>query len=107
MTNKFCFEALDKSLKDIIGNDNVVCQKNFGGKVVVFGGDFKQILRVVPRGTRFGIVHSTINTSYIWDHCKILTLIKNMCLETRSNSTHVNEIQKFSKWILEVGDGNI
>jgi ATP-dependent DNA helicase PIF1 len=35
----------------------------FGGKVVVFGGDFRQILPVVPRGTRSDIVHSSINAS--------------------------------------------
>ncbi|KAF1881998.1 hypothetical protein Lal_00038642, partial [Lupinus albus] len=49
----------------------------FGGKVVVFGGDFQQILRVVPRGCRLDIVHVTINSSYLWHQCKILTLSKN------------------------------
>ena len=27
MSNKLCFEAFDKSLKDIMGNDNFACQK--------------------------------------------------------------------------------
>ncbi|KAL3038294.1 hypothetical protein AAZX31_01G123700 [Glycine max] len=45
MCHKFAFEALDKSLKDIM-------QKNlpFGGKIMVFGGDFRQILPIVPKG---------------------------------------------------------
>jgi ATP-dependent DNA helicase PIF1 len=46
----------------------------FGGKVIVFGGNFRQILPVVPRGSRSDIVHSTINASKIWNHCKVLTL---------------------------------
>ncbi|KAF1869399.1 hypothetical protein Lal_00045262 [Lupinus albus] len=49
MKHKFCFEALDKSLADRMGttsNDSIL----FGGIVVVFGGDFTQILPVVPRG---------------------------------------------------------
>lgn len=33
MTNKFYFESLDKYLKDIMGNENVACQKIFGGKI--------------------------------------------------------------------------
>ncbi|XP_058784650.1 ATP-dependent DNA helicase pfh1-like [Vicia villosa] len=65
MASKFCFEALDKTLKDVMssyGNSEEI----FGGKVVVFGGDFRQILPVIPRGSRSDIVHSTINASYIW-----------------------------------------
>lgn len=65
MASKFCFDSLDKYLKDIIGHDLVASKKFFGGKVMVFGGYFKQILPVVPRGTRPDIVHSTINASYI------------------------------------------
>ncbi|KAH1053406.1 hypothetical protein GYH30_022612 [Glycine max] len=63
MCHKFSYEALDKSLKDIMYND-----RPFGGKVIVFGGDFRQILPVVPRGNRSDIVHASLNASYIWDH---------------------------------------
>ncbi|KAF1892832.1 hypothetical protein Lal_00035476 [Lupinus albus] len=47
MSHKFCFEALDKSLGDIMStttNDSLI----FAGKVVVFGGDFRQILLELP-----------------------------------------------------------
>ncbi|KAL2990436.1 hypothetical protein AAZX31_11G201000 [Glycine max] len=77
MAHKFCFEALDHSLRDIIkhnSKDNTI----FGGKVMVFGGDFRQILPVIPRGSRSDIVNATINSSYLWDHCQILRLTKNM-----------------------------
>ncbi|XP_058761557.1 uncharacterized protein LOC131634946 [Vicia villosa] len=49
MANKCCFEALDKSLKDIMGTAEKPCEQIFGGKIVVFGGDFRQILLVVSR----------------------------------------------------------
>ncbi|RZB70450.1 ATP-dependent DNA helicase pif1 [Glycine soja] len=62
MCHKFSFEALDKILKDIMHND-----RPFGGKVIVFGGDFQQILPVVPRGSRSDIVHASLNASYIWN----------------------------------------
>ncbi|XP_058725616.1 uncharacterized protein LOC131596898 [Vicia villosa] len=107
MANKCCFESLDKSLKDIMGTAENPCKKIFGGKVVVFGGDFRQILPVVPRGTRSDIVHSTINASYIWEHCKVLTLTKNMRLVSGSISNNAEEIESFSKWILDVGDGKL
>ncbi|XP_039683008.1 uncharacterized protein [Medicago truncatula] len=39
MAHRFCFEALDRTLRDIMSSDKI-----FGGKVVVFGGDCRQIL---------------------------------------------------------------
>jgi ATP-dependent DNA helicase PIF1 len=103
MAHRFCFEALDKSLKDVMSsykNSETV----FGGKVVVFGGDFRQILPVVPRGSRSDIVHASISSSKIWDHCKVLTLTKNMRLQ---NSGDPVELKKFSDWILKVGEGRL
>jgi ATP-dependent DNA helicase PIF1 len=43
MTKKQSIEMLDRSLQDIMG-----CELPFGGKVMVFGGDFRQVLLVVP-----------------------------------------------------------
>ena len=64
MAHKFCFEALDQSLRDIITNKSSSNQI-FGGKVIVFGGDFRQILPVIPRGSRSDIINATINSSYL------------------------------------------
>ena len=50
MAHKFCFEALDKSLRDIMGLGNE-SSTIFGGKVIVFGGDFRQMLPFIPRGS--------------------------------------------------------
>lgn len=53
MANRNCFEALDKSLRDILRfNTQNSDQKPFGGMTVVLGGDFRQILPVVPKGRR-------------------------------------------------------
>ncbi|KAF8048405.1 hypothetical protein N665_2526s0001 [Sinapis alba] len=77
MMSKHCFEALDRSLCDIMKTTD---GRPFGGKVVVFGGDFRQILPVIPRGNRADIVMATLNSSYLWKHCKLLQLTKNMRL---------------------------
>ncbi|XP_019425033.1 PREDICTED: uncharacterized protein LOC109333904 [Lupinus angustifolius] len=106
MTHKFCFEALDKTLTDIMSykhNDN----SSFGGKVIIFGGDFRQILPVIPRGSRSNIINATINASYIWDNCHVLTLTKNMCLQNSSDTTNEIQTKEFAKWILDVGDGKL
>ncbi|XP_057444045.1 uncharacterized protein LOC130736220 [Lotus japonicus] len=83
MLNKNCFQALDRTLRDIMRQeDESNMDKPFGGKVVVLGGDFRQILPVIPKGGRQGIVSATVNSSDLWKYCKFLKLTKNMRLRT-------------------------
>lgn len=62
VVHKHCFEALDRSLREIMGN-HLNSESIFDGKVMVFGGDFRQMLPIVPRGTRSDIVHNSLNAS--------------------------------------------
>ena len=48
MTKRQAVEALDNNMRDIMGRRD----RPFGGKTVVFGGDFRQVLPVVRRGSR-------------------------------------------------------
>ncbi|XP_056849793.1 uncharacterized protein LOC108841698 [Raphanus sativus] len=105
MMSRYCFEALDRSLNDIIGKQS---DKPFGGKVVVFGGDFRQVLPVINGGSRAEIVMSSMNSSYLWKHCKVLKLTKNMRLSSGGlSTTDANDLKEFSEWILKVGDGTL
>lgn len=106
MAHKYCFEALDRSLRDIMSCENKQ-HLPFGGKTIVFGGDFRQILPVIPRGSRSDIVHATINASYLWDYCEVLTLSKNMRLQHSAGNSTNESLEAFSKWILDVGDGKL
>ncbi|CAA7035449.1 unnamed protein product [Microthlaspi erraticum] len=102
MMSKFCYETLDRSLHDITKKDMI-----FGGKVVVFGGDFRQILPVVVDGGREETVLTSLNSSYLWKDCKVMELTKNMRLEGRDDPNRVRELAEFSKFILDIGDGKI
>jgi len=107
MAHKFCFEALDRTLNDIMRKENK-SNSVFGGKVIVSGGDFRQILHVIPRGNKSDIVHATINASYLWDQCQILTLTKNMrLLQNGLQKSNARQIQEFSEWIVKLGDGKL
>ena len=48
MTKRQSVEALDNSLLDIMDQ----LELPFGGKTVVFGGDFRHVLPIVRRGSR-------------------------------------------------------
>ncbi|KAL0400295.1 UNVERIFIED_CONTAM: Replication protein A DNA-binding subunit C [Sesamum radiatum] len=96
--------------QDIIGyTDPAAKQKVFGGKTIVLGGDFRQILPVVVRGGREDIVASSINRSKdIWQDCKVLELTTNMRLHHSSlDPTEVETMRNFGKWVLELGDGKL
>ena len=43
MTNRRAFEALDRTLRDLTGNDH-----STGGIYTLLCGDFRQILPVIP-----------------------------------------------------------
>ncbi|KAL4395534.1 hypothetical protein AHAS_Ahas01G0001500 [Arachis hypogaea] len=104
MISKYCYEALDKCLRDILRcSDSYNAHLSFGGKVVVFGGDFRQILPVIPRGSRQDIIQSSINSSYLWHNCKILKLTKNMRLSLGENN-NIQELRNFAEWLLKIGD---
>ncbi|XP_045821889.1 uncharacterized protein LOC123914761 [Trifolium pratense] len=108
MINKLAFEAFDRTLKDLMSD---IDMKNanllFGGKTVVLGGDFRQILPVVPKGNRADIVHATINSSYLWRSCRVLRLLINMRLQYSSIQVENESVINFAKWILDIGDGKI
>ncbi|XP_015934884.1 uncharacterized protein LOC107460965 [Arachis duranensis] len=98
MVSRYCYEALDKFLGDIM-RCSPTYRKDlpFGGKVVVLGGDFRQILPDIPRGSRQDIVHSTVNSSYLWKFCQVLKLTKNMRLSVGTTALDQDETEQFGE----------
>lgn len=47
MSDRRCFESLDRSLKDVLENNKC----HFGGMSMLLGGDFRQTLPVQPKNT--------------------------------------------------------
>ena len=43
------------------------CDLPFGGKFIVLGGDFRQILLVIPGGDSAIVINATNNSSHLWD----------------------------------------
>jgi hypothetical protein len=108
MNSKYVFKAVDKTLKDILSvSARYNESKPFGGKTVLLGGDFHQILPVIPKGWRADIVHLSLNHSKLWRHCEVLTLLKNMRLKQSHefDDAETEEYAIFANWLLRIGDG--
>jgi hypothetical protein len=109
MTHRHYFQALDRTLRDILFEEqpgNIIIQ--FGGKLVVLGGDFRQILPVVCKGSRSADVNAFVTRSKLWQHISVLKLRVNMRLHDPSlDAAQWAEIEQFADWILSIGDGMI
>lgn len=108
MQHRYSFECLDRSLRDLmkyVHPDRFHIP--FGGICVVFGGDFRQILPVIPDASRADVVSSCLKNSKLWSVCKLYTLKQNMRLKKATNSKEIMRLQNFADWVLAVGDGNI
>ncbi|XP_042961367.1 ATP-dependent DNA helicase PIF2-like [Carya illinoinensis] len=92
MSTKHSIEALDKMLQDINDTD-----LPFGGKVIVFGGDFQQVLPVIRNSTKEQQIDSSLASSYLWSIFKKIKLTKNMRARLDPD---------FSHYLIEVSNGN-
>src|SRR6516162_3579215 len=91
MQHKFCFEAVHRTFQDICDDNDHL----FGGIPMLFGGDFAQILPVVPKGNRAQTVNASLQASkLIWPRIKILFLRENMRVR---GADEIN--RAFVKWI--------
>ena len=86
-------------LKDITNNDNF-----FRGKIVIFCGDPRQMLHVIPKAWRSVVVSaSLIKCPLIWDSVIKLNLSINM--RPIRNGNNPQSIQ-FAKSLLDFGENN-
>ncbi|PWZ16906.1 Thymidylate kinase [Zea mays] len=92
MTKRQAVEALDNSMRDIMGRPGLP----FGGKTIVFGGDFRQVLPVVRKGSRAQVVASSLRMSYLWESMSHLKLVTNM---------RAKNDPWFAEYLLRVGGG--
>lgn len=92
IANKHSLMCVNRLLKDIMGND-----LPFGGKIIILGGDFRQVLPVVPHASRATTVQNSIKFSPLWPLFKVFKLTKNMPAN--------EEESEFADFPLKIGNG--
>jgi hypothetical protein len=110
MMHKHVFEAVNRTLQDIMALHDPECaSKPFGGKVIVMGGDFRQVLPVVPKAGRSQVVGACLNRSEpIWPAVMVHKLHDNMRVRRLlEEGDHLNaqRQQDFAQLLMRVGDG--
>ncbi|XP_066308323.1 uncharacterized protein [Miscanthus floridulus] len=106
MSHRHCFEALDRSFRDVLGAEHPQAAfLPFGGKPMIFGGDFRQVLPIVEGASRAEIIKASLLGSYLWRHIKVMRLSTNMRLCDPSLSSHERtQLREFAAWILSIGE---
>ncbi|CAL5322319.1 unnamed protein product [Camellia sinensis] len=92
MAKRQNIEALNDMLKDINQSELL-----FGGKVVVLGGDFRQIPPVIPKGTKYDSIDASLVNSELWKSIEKIKLTENM--QARHDPS-------FSSYLLRIGNGS-
>ena len=97
-------ETVDRTLRDICDQENIP----FGGKLIVFCGDFRKILSVVTKESRADIVAASLSRSHFLPHCHVMHLRINMRLRDPSLSNHeYGRLHRFGDWHLNIGNGSL
>ena len=107
MSHKLAIEAVNRLLQDIMKCVHPDLEfVPFGGKVVVFGGDFRQTLPVVRRGSRSAVVAACLKWSSLWQDIRKLRLTINMRVARMlAQGADAAEQQQWSEHLLAVGEG--
>ncbi|POM73709.1 LOW QUALITY PROTEIN: Helitron helicase-like protein [Phytophthora palmivora] len=96
MMHRSCFEAVDRTFRDIMDNDT----EPFGGK---WSGDHRQILPVLKNATRAETVKACFKASPLWGHLRQVHLTEIMLVKTAPDPD--GAASKFSDFLLQIGEG--
>ncbi len=100
MCARYCVEALERTLREIMNDSHIL----FGGKCILFSGDFRQILPVVPKASRGMIVHMCLKSSFIFPELQVLHLNVNMRLKSLKDNPNAEPAAlKYPEYLLGVG----
>jgi len=98
MAHKKMIEALDRTLRDLRKNDNLM-----GGVLLLLCGDFRQTLPVIPKSTMADEINACLKQSILWRHVQRVGLTQNM----RAQLENDDDLHVFSNTLLEIGDGRL
>jgi len=99
MQHWHAFEAVDRTLRDIRNSP----LQAFGGLTVLFAGDFRQYLPIVPCGSHGQIVASCLKKSYLWTSVTSLQLQENYrLLGSHMSAEEQRDATEYAAFVLAI-----
>ncbi|CAF3315234.1 unnamed protein product [Rotaria sp. Silwood2] len=95
MASSYVLKAADILIRDIINMNNLP----FRGKIMILGGDFRQVSLVIRLTSRLDLIATSLKSSDLWHHFKVMHLHQNM-------RTGPGE-EEFSNWLIKLGNGEL
>lgn len=92
MCIKYMLNSIDRLLKKINRNNLL-----FGGKTIIFGGDFKQLACVVPKSSEYAIFQASVKNTNFFEDITRMKLIENVRQKNK----------EFGDLLLNIGNGQI
>ncbi|XP_074266084.1 uncharacterized protein LOC141588546 [Silene latifolia] len=92
MAKRQAIEHFENTMRDVCSSSLL-----FGGKIVVFGGDFRQVLPIIPKIILREAINSSFVMSPLWPKLEKLHLTVNM---------RAMRDPAFGNFVLGVGDGS-
>lgn len=86
MASRFIINCINQTLQDFYNNDS----RPFSGKVVVFCGDFRQILLVIPSGNQYQVITASIK----YAKCQLVTRILRLRINMRLSTPNLTDQRK-------------
>lgn len=101
MQHKHCIEAVDRSLWHICRTDAQI-----GGKSLIFSGDFRQTLPIIPNGSLSDQKKASFKGSSLWRLVKRFRLTTDLRLRENEGNTS-KDLTNYAEWLLKLGDGSL
>ena len=111
MLSKKVLHYLDRLLRDVCGNT-----KDFGGKTILLGGDWKQLPPVVEHGTREDQINESIKLDPLFrenfETLRYVSRYNYLHIKKSINSLTINmrtqpDQKQLQEWLIEIGEGTV
>jgi hypothetical protein len=107
MCQNKALENMDDKLRELMAVNGIKSELPFGGKIILLGGDFRQILPVLKNGVKSEKIDNCLKKSYLWKYFKnnVLKLEVNERVRQAlksNNPEEAEDLQNFARYLLQV-----
>ena len=101
MQDKYIIECVDRTFRALFEKTQIP----FGGKCIIFGGDFRQCIAIIKGGGEHQSCKRSVCNSYLWEKFEKRKLNVNMRIINNNENISIEDKTRFANYLLELGEG--